>query len=74
MITTNNIVPPKHLYKTHMLSTKPWVTSPLRLYKKNNLFGFVGGLEPPSFVEEISRGIHFPAIVGTEGLGSDTGA
>ena len=33
-ITTNNIVPPKHLYKTHMLSTKPWVTSPLRLYKK----------------------------------------
>ena len=58
-ITTNNIIPPQHIYKTHMLSTKPWVTSPLRLYKKKHLLGFVGILEPPSFVEEISRGILF---------------
>ena len=36
--TTNNIVPPQHIYKTHMLSTKPWVTSPLRLYKKTTFW------------------------------------
>ena len=36
--TTNNIVPPKHLYKTHMLSTKHQVTFPWCLYKKKTTF------------------------------------
>ena len=29
--------------------------------KKNNLFGLVGGLDPPIFVEEISRRIYMPS-------------
>ena len=36
--TTNNIVPPKHLYKTPLLSTKHQVTSPWCLYKKKQPF------------------------------------